>query len=746
MRKTTDGVSRRALGVRIKSTLLGMSPALRYSLLACFLSALVVSAIQLFLVLKPYGFVPGLVFGVVGFLAAVCVSVLVTLLFSALKKLHWMVVLVFLASMLICVTALALQLYLIPLWICGMAAVYLVAMCITGRYKSYSKPKRILRLMLTALFSIATCGLLFLILWPGPALMDADRPEKAMLALPFAEDISSTAALLRDPSAPGPCKFSTYYYATPGQKNSPYPDMECIPATSVDASQLVEGWSTIRTSLLGFTPDALPLNAQVWIPEGPGPFPLALIVHGNHESGDRSDGGYAYLGELLASRGIIAASVDENFLNSSPLYDVLFFAGLKEENNARAFVLLEHLQQWYGWNADTSSVFFGKVDFDNLALIGHSRGGEAVALAAAFSQLDHYPNNGSVTFSYPFQVKTVVAISPVHNENTMAGLELGLQNINYLVLHGEHDMDVISFMGANMYRKADVSEDGVKALVWMQYANHGQFNSAWGAGDAMGLMRLVFQEKLMMPMAEQQQAAKVFVSAFFETTLHGKTEYSSLFRDFAQGADWLPPARYITDYADSQMTILDTYDGSYDLSSSSSGMVSYTAQGFDKWTVDALPGKNGNSNRVLSLSWGAGTSTKREEALAPVFEVEFEEGVLTVGDKLFLSLCSAEGQHDETNIDFSIQFFDSEGNIAEMSINAFGGVVNPIDAPIAKPLVSSIMGSSEPVLQAVCIPTGRFEGISGEIVKMEWKMNTIETGTNGQTLYVDDLRVEKLMP
>jgi hypothetical protein len=49
---------------------------------------------------------------------------------------------------------------------------------------------------------------------------------------------------------------------------------------------------------------------------------------------DFSDPGYAYLGELFASRGFIAVSVDENFLNGD----------IRSENDARAYVLLEHLK------------------------------------------------------------------------------------------------------------------------------------------------------------------------------------------------------------------------------------------------------------------------------------------------------------------------------------------------------------------------------------------------------------------
>ncbi len=90
---------------------------------------------------------------------------------------------------------------------------------------------------------------------------------------------------------------------------------------SVDGSKLIEGWSGpagwARTQYWGFDAKQLPRQGRVWFPDGDGPFPLVLMVHGNHDMEDFSDPGYAYLGELFASRGIIAVSVDENFLNSS---------------------------------------------------------------------------------------------------------------------------------------------------------------------------------------------------------------------------------------------------------------------------------------------------------------------------------------------------------------------------------------------------------------------------------------------
>lgn len=720
-----------------------LSPAMRWSLLTCLLAAFTFSISQLIFIFKPYGFLSVITAGFVIFFVALIASALLTLIMAAFKRLHWMTSFVFFVSVFLCITSILLYLYIVPLLIFCMTAVYFAVMCATGRYMRLSKPKKILRYSLLGVFSAMTLFMFILTFYPGSALKADDRPEKAVLALPHADRIQNTESAMDDPSIPGDYPYSVYYYATPNQKLVPYAGQEVISTQPVDASELLKGWSFIRKRRLGFEPETLPLNAQVWMPEGNGLFPLTLIVHGNHESGDRSDNGYAYLGELLASRGIIAVSVDENFLNSSSLYDLLFFAGLEEENDARAFILLEHLRQWYEWNSDASSLFFNKVDFDNLALVGHSRGGEAVAVAAAYAQLKYYPDNGTLKFDYPFKIKTVAAIAPVHRQYDPANLELSLKNINYLVLQGEHDMDVSSFMGANMYRKVDVSDGGIKAQVWMQYANHGQFNSSWGAADLPGLMSLAFNGRLLMSMEEQQQAAKVFIGSFLEATLLGRDEYIALFKDFAYGGEWLPPALYITDYADSRTVLLDSFDDGFDLSLSSSGKVSYSAQGFDLWTENKLPGKGENSNRVLILAWGSEEYADKNAKQTPVFKTVFQQGSLTAGDKLYVSLCSRKQNED---ISFQVRLTDSSGNSFSMSINDFGGVVNPIEAPIAKPLYSMLLGTSEPVLQMVCIPTEQFGELHGDIVSMEWIFDNTYISKDGQVLYADDLRVEKSKP
>ena len=135
-----------------------------------------------------------------------------------------------------------------------------------------------------------------------------------------------------------------------------------------------DGWkAALRKRYWGFGMDRLPLNGRVWYPAGQGPFPLVLMVHGNHNMADFSDPGYAYLGELLASRGFVFVSVDENFLNNGLFHDP------PKQQAVRGWLLLEHLKLWHKWNKSAASPFYRRIDLENVALMGHSRGGEAAA-------------------------------------------------------------------------------------------------------------------------------------------------------------------------------------------------------------------------------------------------------------------------------------------------------------------------------------------------------------------------------
>ena len=266
-----------------------------------------------------------------------------------------------------------------------------------------------------------------------------------------------------------------------------------------------------------------PINGRVWYPAGDGPFPLVLIVHGNHDPLDYSDPGYGYLGELLASRGFILVSVDENFING----------GLRGESDGRAWLLLKHLEDWKRWNDSTGGPFYHKVDMNNIGIMGHSRGGEAVGIAAAFNRLSHYPDDANVKFNFNFNIKAVFAIAPVDGQYKPAGVFTPIENVNYMVIHGSHDGDVSSFNGLRAFQRirSPTASRGSKrrgtstAPTTASGTPCGATRTtARAAADTSTCAGLITQD-------EQRQFSKVVIGAFLEATLHGKTEYLPMFRD-----------------------------------------------------------------------------------------------------------------------------------------------------------------------------------------------------------------------
>jgi hypothetical protein len=365
-----------------------------------------------------------------------------------------------------------------------------------------------------------------------------------------------------DPSLPGSHTYKTYFYGKGDDHHrkeyGPGVDFKTEP---VDARPFVRGISVKtkgeRKKYWGFGFDELPLNGRVWFPEGNGPFPLVVIVHGNHNMKEYSDPGYAYLAELFASRSFITVSVDENFLNG----------GIRTENDARAFVLLEHLRVWKTWNESEGHFFEGKVDMDRIALIGHSRGGESVAHAAAFNRLSRYPDDAKVTFDYNFSIRSIVAIAPADGQYKPAGHLTPLENINYLVIHGGHDADASIFQGIRQFNRVRFTDDHFwfKSAIYIYRANHNQFNTVWGKFDITGNKRALLNQKPVMALEKQRQVAKTILSAFLETTMNNRKEYLAVFQNIQKAAAWLPQDIYVSQYRDAKFNVIADFEEDIDV-------------------------------------------------------------------------------------------------------------------------------------------------------------------------------------
>jgi len=569
--------------------------------------------------------------------------------------------------------------------------------------------------------------------------------EIANAALATGAPIKPPAEHLGDPSKPGPYKVVLLTYGSGTDRHRPeYGEKVSIRARTVDGSRLVGQWSGragwARTKYWGFDAKKLPLQARVWYPDGNGPFPLVLIVHGNHLMEEYSDPGYGYLGELMASRGFIFASVDENFFNSSP-GDLVGFPshGLKEENDARGWLLLEHLRLWREWNKTSGNPFNGRVDMDRIAIAGHSRGGEAVATAGVFNRLPYYPDDARVRFDFGFNIRSIIAIAPVDGQYKPAGEPARLENVNYFVLHGSWDGDMRSFHGSRVLERTRFKGDGdwFKTSLYIHQANHGQFNTVWGRSDSGGPYTAFLNLRPILPPADQRQIARVFISGFLEASLHDHGEYRQLFRDWRAGTSWLPKTVYLQKYEEAGSKMLATFEEDLDVTTTTEAGGRTIAENLSDWKERAVNIKWGDlDTRAAFLGWNRKEAPGRCSYLLELPE----QGLSTTGDDtLFFSLADSKSEpssykdeqgedkkkeadkakkekSDETDskdkkkepIDFTLEMADRAGNTARLPLSRFEKLQPQIEAEVMK---ASFMGddsNSEVVYQTFEFPLSAF--------------------------------------
>ncbi len=517
------------------------------------------------------------------------------------------------------------------------------------------------------------------------------------IAMPV--NAASTATIvpleLPNPSLRGAYEVKTLTYGSGKDLHRVhYGSQVTLITPTVDASPFVKDWTgwagSFRSYYWGFGPDEFPLNARVWLPEGKGPFPLVLIVHGNTLMELPSEDGYAYLAELLASRGYVVASIDENFLNSS--WHTLW-KGIGR-NNARAWMLLQHLNLWRAWNNETNNPFYQKVDMDSIGLIGHSRGGEAVALAAAFNDLPYYPDDCTIAFDFNFGIRAVAAIAPVDGQYLPTGMHAQLHNISYLVMQGSYDSDVRAFQGSSTYERVlfEKDQDLFKASVYIYGANHGQFNTKWGRYDQWPLEAYLLNVKPLLAPEAQRQVAKVYLSAFMESALRGDKGYRELFRDHRSGGPWLPPTIYLTQYSDPSYRYISTFESGLDVTRTDIKGSHQFGEYLSLWRVHEVCLRYGClDTRAVFLGW----SIASQEG-TPNFTVQLVDGSIDVDESSSLVFCMADGEEsplpekDSTfqasaePIDMTIEVSDVSGNVASLPLSHYSGLQPSLGSRIWK--------------------------------------------------------------
>ena len=195
--------------------------------------------------------------------------------------------------------------------------------------------------------------------------------------------------------------------------------------------------------------------------------------------------GYDYLANRLASYGYIVVSIDANRgITGGP-----GLAGDSGLIKARGILVMRHLQNLSRWNRhgltppSVGVNLQGHLDFNNVGLMGHSRGGDGVRAA-----YNDYIASGSIwpgMIEDPITFKGIFEIAPVDF------LGNNSKGVSWNIIAGMCDGDVSDLEGIHPYDRDILPpfepQQTQKSTFVVWGANHDFFNTQWQVSDGTTL-------------------------------------------------------------------------------------------------------------------------------------------------------------------------------------------------------------------------------------------------------------------
>jgi hypothetical protein len=312
---------------------------------------------------------------------------------------------------------------------------------------------------------------------------------------------------------------------------------------SVDTAEYNLGDQAVYLPGLG---EKAEMRGKVYSPHGAvGARPLVIFLHGRHEycyGGDQSGQpdkpwpcsggakpvpsfrGYDGPAKALAGNGYQVVSISANAVNA---YD----GGVYDSGaQARAELILDHLDLWKKWSTigggPFGRTFVGKVNLQNIGLMGHSRGGEGVARAAVLNA-----DRGG-----KYGIRAVLPLAPTDfARSTVPGVAMS-------VVLPYCDGDVSDLQGQKFYddTRYSVTDDAApRSTVTVLGANHNFFNTEWtpGQSEAPSNDDWWGDEKASpcgakyagrLTAKEQQAVGTAYVAGFFRLQLGHETKFLGL--------------------------------------------------------------------------------------------------------------------------------------------------------------------------------------------------------------------------
>jgi dienelactone hydrolase len=470
------------------------------------------------------------------------------------------------------------------------------------------------------------------------------------------------------------------------------------------------------------------LRADVHHPRGlpGGPFPLVLLLHGNHGSCYRADRthtrfewpcrrgwrplpnhrGYDYIARRLASFGYVVASVSANGVN---VHTSLFpNAGARQ----RGELLERHLDLWRRWaiagGDPFGTRFVGKVDLDRIGTMGHSRGGEGAVWQPIVDR----------ERAEPYGIDAVLAIAPTDITRRT------LNRVPLAVVLPYCDGDVSDLQGVHFFDDARYRVPGdptPKHTVTVFGANHNFFNTVWSPGgaypDGFDDASEIRPCRGRLTQAEQRRVGAVYVVRFFRRYLGNELSLDPIWTGARTAANIAPERALLSYLAPPQRRLdLDRFSRRRDLYRNNlGGEVRPAATFLYRWCPDTFEARcvrrPFSDMNVHEPGLARAVVGWRDRGARVRFELPAGLGDVGGFDALQFRAAVNPGYEEARSIrrqDLTVQILDGAGNRASVAAAEVGA------APLVLPPLRFVPGccyAGKAILNQVRFPLQRFEGV-----------------------------------
>lgn len=297
--------------------------------------------------------------------------------------------------------------------------------------------------------------------------------------------------------------------------------------------------------------------------------PVIIFLHGQHTTEDPSYLGYDYLAKNLASSGYLVLSIDANEINAR--------GDASSQSRAQLILgTLDKLQQLNEFGGpQLLEDLRGRIDFERIGLMGHSRGGHAVNLAAQYnnarigntlsllkmaikdreSSFSKYPdlvkgvkdnfsevslneilNKYNINFSKinnavkPYNIKGIFALAQTDFNHVK-----GLTSVAQATLLPTCDGDVADLQGAFTFdnnRFANSFDSAPRYQIVIKGANHNYFNTEWkdddfGVSDTVSYCSSSRQNSVRLGPEDQQSLGMYTINSFMRYFVGDEEKFKS---------------------------------------------------------------------------------------------------------------------------------------------------------------------------------------------------------------------------